>query len=1350
MQNEKNYFLGLDIGTDSVGFAVCDENYDLMKFKGEPMWGVHLFEPALLNDERRSFRTARRRLDRRQQRVKLVQEIFAREISNKDPFFYTRIKESALYPEDTSVSASLFTDTDFNDSDYSKKYPTIHHLIYDLISDKSPHDVRLVYLACSWLVAHRGHFLNEISKENIQDIIDINTVYSELMKHFGEEAPWHCEDTALFGDILKRKAGINAKYKELSMLLYNAPKAPKTALDDDSGYSRDAILKMLCGGKVSMKDLFLNDSYAEIDSFSLTKADDEIAPMLAELDDDDAELVIKLKALVDWAVLSDVLQGEKYISKAKIGVYDQHRSDLSDLKYIIKKYASGMYKAVFRSSNTGKVNYEAYAGGSSSKQEDFCKYIKGILKNIIPDDEDKLLFEKMMSRLDAVTFCPKQVNSDNRVIPYQVYWIELKAILDNAAGYLEFLNLKDGETTAKDKILSVFEFRVPYFVGPLNNASENAWVKRKAGKIYPWNFNEMVDLEASEQAFIDRMTNTCTYLPDADVLPKMSLCYEKFQVLNEINPITVNGRGISVEVKQRIFTELFINRKRVTKKAICEFLLSNNLYTRDELETLGGIDDNVKSCRASYKAFYNLLTSGKLDESDVERIIERRTYTESKARFVSWLSREYSGLNEGDIKYISGLKFKDFGRLSRELLCSVYGTERKGSTGEACTILERMWNENITLMQALSDTYTYIDLIEQRRADYYEGKQRSLDDRLKDMYISNSVKRPIIRAVDIVRDVVKANKRAPEKIFVEMARGSKPEEKGKRTSSRREQIMALYEKCNTEDVRALSEELERLGESADNRLQSDRLFLYFMQLGKCMYSGKSIELSQISGDLYDIDHIYPQSKVKDDSVLNNKVLVLSTENGAKGDKYPISSEIRGRMSAWWKFLADKEFITKEKYKRLVRHEPFSETEQWGFINRQLVETRQSTKAVAAILKELYPETEIVYVKAGLVSDFRKVFDILKSRAVNDLHHAKDAYLNIVVGNVYNEKFTRKWFDEHRDKYNLKVETLFSHPVVVSNNKTVWEGQASLDKVIKTVKNKNAIHFTRYSFCRKGGFFDQQPCKAAEGLMPRKSGLPTEKYGGYNKTTASFFAVVKYQVQKKSDIMIMPVELLYSDKFMSDISFATEYAIKTVGDIVGKEVLSVSFPLGLRAIKIGTVFEFDRTLRMYITGKSSGGSRLRFSMIAPLIVGYEWEKYIKRLERFDEKKKDNPKMIYSERYDEVNVEKNIELYDILISKLSSLPYKKRPANPIDALIKGREEFIGLDIFGQSSCLLQIISVFGRISGCDLSAIGGVSKAGVIMIGSSVSNLAKSYNEARIIDMSASGLYTDETCNLLELL
>lgn len=38
----KKYYIGLDIGTNSVGWAVTDEKYRLLKSKGKTMWGIRL------------------------------------------------------------------------------------------------------------------------------------------------------------------------------------------------------------------------------------------------------------------------------------------------------------------------------------------------------------------------------------------------------------------------------------------------------------------------------------------------------------------------------------------------------------------------------------------------------------------------------------------------------------------------------------------------------------------------------------------------------------------------------------------------------------------------------------------------------------------------------------------------------------------------------------------------------------------------------------------------------------------------------------------------------------------------------------------------------------------------------------------------------------------------------------------------------------------------------------------------------------------------------------------------------------------------------------------------------------
>ena len=55
---------------------------------------------------------------------------------------------------------------------------------YELINNKNPHDVRLVYLACAWLITHRGHFLNNLNVEKLDEIMDISSVYQNFINYF--------------------------------------------------------------------------------------------------------------------------------------------------------------------------------------------------------------------------------------------------------------------------------------------------------------------------------------------------------------------------------------------------------------------------------------------------------------------------------------------------------------------------------------------------------------------------------------------------------------------------------------------------------------------------------------------------------------------------------------------------------------------------------------------------------------------------------------------------------------------------------------------------------------------------------------------------------------------------------------------------------------------------------------------------------------------------------------------------------------------------------------------------------------------------------------------------------------
>lgn len=85
--NKKDFYVGLDIGTNSVGIACTDQDYNLRRSNGKDCWAVRLFDTANTAAERRVFRTARRRLQRRKYRLGQLQALFAPYIAD-DKFFY--------------------------------------------------------------------------------------------------------------------------------------------------------------------------------------------------------------------------------------------------------------------------------------------------------------------------------------------------------------------------------------------------------------------------------------------------------------------------------------------------------------------------------------------------------------------------------------------------------------------------------------------------------------------------------------------------------------------------------------------------------------------------------------------------------------------------------------------------------------------------------------------------------------------------------------------------------------------------------------------------------------------------------------------------------------------------------------------------------------------------------------------------------------------------------------------------------------------------------------------------------------------------------------------------------------
>lgn len=1314
----KDYYVGFDIGTESVGWAVSDFYYNLCKFHGKSMWGYELFDECNTAVDRRTFRNSRKRIDRKKQRIAWLQLLFNEEISKVDIAFFQRLKESNLYLEDksTNVPYAVFADKNYTDVDYHNAYPTIYHLRKDLIEREDPHDIRLVYLALHHLIKNRGHFLFDNLNSDYDSDSSFDFLYDDLVTYLSEEMGivLECSDSSNVADVLKDKSkSRSVKKKELSNYFQITKKNNPQEVE---------IITLLCGLKGTLSTIFSDKTLddAEKNKIVFDNSFDENEDDYIAILQDRYELIEKVKAIYDWAVLADILNGESYISFAKVKTYEEHKNDLRMLKDYVKERCFDKYDEIFRVSSD-IPNYTSYSGKykengktgvlarkNKATQEEFCSYLLKSFKNL-----DHSGYEDMFLKIENNTFMPKIVVKDNGVIPMQVNEKEVKMILNNASKYLPFLSEKDCDgISVSDKILKIFQFRIPYYVGPLNTHSDNSWLIRGKEKIYPWNFDKVVDVEKSSEAFITNLTSKCTYLFDRDVIPKNSILYSKFMVLNELNNLRLDGEKPDVQFKQDIFNDLFMHHKKVTRKSLVNYIKSKTGETPD----ITGIDGDFKtSMRSAIE-----LSSYDLALEEKEMIISSITiFGDDKKLLKKRLKKNFADkLSDDDIKKISKLKYKDWGRFSKDLLTEIYDFDE--NTGEVKdNIINSLWNTNDNFMELLGSKYNFQKSIENAN----RGIQNSTSIRkmVEALYVSPKIKRPIYQSLLIMKEIEKIQKNQPKKIFVEMTRSDGVKGDKGRKHSRKKCLEKLYKNCK-EDSGELWESLEK---TPDNEFQQDKLYLYYTQFGKCMYTGESIDISDLfNQNIYDIDHIFPRSKVKDDS-LDNRVLVKRTVNSHKDNDYPLDKSIRDKMKSFWYVLYSKELISKKKFERLTRSTSLTDSELSDFIARQLVETSQSTKAVADILKILYPNTEIVYVKARYASEFRKKYDMLKCRTVNDMHHAKDAYLNIVVGNVYNERFThnRINFIKGLQTKKYSMNKMFSYDV---KNAWIAEDNYSLNIVKKTMNKNNPI-YRRYSFVQHGALFKVLPLKKGKGQAPLKENSPLSninKYGGYDKPTSSYFSYVEFEGKKgKKSRQFVPIDSYLRKEYEGN---PIQYLTERLGLVNPKILIPI--------VKYNACIEIDG-FRMNISSKSNGGKTIVYKSAMLLVLGYQGELYVRNITKLLESPEDHT----ITEFDGVSFDENIDLFDSLVNKMCNTILKVKYSDMGKKINQKRDVFLSLDLRTQCFVLNEILKILHcNVLMGDLSKIGLAKKSGALTSNSVLTEI-KNVKSIYLVNQSVTGLF-----------
>lgn len=1035
------YSIGLDMGTNSVGWAVTDEHGKLLHFKKQPTWGSRLFDAAQPASEARVHRGQRRRYVRRRWRLDLLQKLFEPAMNEVDPGFFMRLNQSRTVEGDP-----IFT-KDFTKADYYERFPTIYHLRAYLMDTDEQADLRLVYLAIHNIVKHRGNFLRQGEKLTAK-----TAKTSDALKRLNGSLQTWCEsreyeaqkinESAVAKILADEKSSRSQKAKDIQALV---------KVDTGDAAANKKLAKGLSNAVVGLqcefKDVF---GEFECEATKLALSDDEkLEALQAACPDDCVELFEAICGVYSACVLQGLLsyaEGQT-ISKNMIAKYKQYNRDLETLKYLVHGapkdkadkfvgYAPGAYDAFFRGSTYHDANtddpsrdydvskaqgYTAYDLHKLS-YDDFAKSVKKLFTGTGAETDERYI--AMMDAFDKQRFLRRLKTSDNGAIYYQLHLEELQAILKNQGRFYPFLKDEAG------KIESLVTFRIPYYVGPLTpkNAAQDKhgkhrfqWSERKPGMedttITPWNWDTVIDKNKSAENFILRMTGDCTYLAGEKVLPKQSLLYEEFCVLNELNGVRWSEDGddwqrLDAAQREGLVHELFHKKCRVTYKMIADWLVKEGDATNPVVRGGQG-ESGLESKMGSYiffaKDIFGVDELSRAEYPVIEKIILWNTLFEDRSILKEKLQDEFGPSGNGmldaeQIKKICKKRLTGWGRMSEKFLTGIRIDTQAGRSMSIMDVLregnpssERRLGETMVMMEILHDnTLGFQEKVDEHNRKYYAENEKSLG--VNELPGSPAIRRSLNQAIRIVDEIAKIAGHAPANVFVEVTRDEDEKKKGKRTTKRWDAIEDALKAFKAEggDLSVMGDfkELKAAGVDLD-----ERLTLYLMQNGKCLYSGRAIDLNKLmagSGE-YEVDHIIPRAYIKDDS-LENKALVYREENQHKTDQLLIDRSIRWKMGETWKQLHQAKLIGDKKYRNLLRSS-INENAMKGFVARQLVETSQMVKMAQALLEARYVDegTKIVPIKASVSHNLREAAGLVKCREANDFHHAHDAYLACRLG-----------------------------------------------------------------------------------------------------------------------------------------------------------------------------------------------------------------------------------------------------------------------------------------------------------------------------------------------------------------
>ena len=485
----------------------------------------------------------------------------------------------------------------------------------------------------------------------------------------------------------------------------------------------------------------------------------------------------------------------------------------------------------------------------------------------------------------------------------------------------------------------------------------------------------------------------CTFYPDEYRASKASYTSQEFNLLNDLNNLTVptETKKLSEEQKKTI-VEYAKSAKTLGASTLLKYIAKLIDASVDQIHGYR-VDVNKKPEMHTFDVYRKMQSLETFNVNEMPREVL------DELAHILTLNTEREGIEEA-------INTKLKGTFNQDQVLELVQFRKNNSS-----LFSKGWhNFSLKLMMELIPEL-YETSEEQMTILTRLGKQKSKETSKRTKYIdekeiTEEIYNPVVaksvrQAIKIINEATKQYG-IFDNIVIEMARENNEEEAKKDYIKR--------QKANLDEKNAAMEKAafqyngkKELPDSIfhGHKELATKIRLWHQQGEKCLYTGKNIPISDLIQNQYkyEIDHILPLSLSFDDS-LSNKVLVLATANQEKGQRTPFQA-LDSMDDAWSyrefkSYVKDSKLLGDKKKDYLLTEEDISKIEvKQKFIERNIVDTRYSSRVVLNALQDFYKnhhfDTTISVVRGQFTSQLRRKWGLEKSRETYH-HHAVDALI----------------------------------------------------------------------------------------------------------------------------------------------------------------------------------------------------------------------------------------------------------------------------------------------------------------------------------------------------------------------